>query len=219
MKKGLQYKYMYYKVVITAISLIVFLFVSANSFVSAQSTDVLLYDTSNNYLGACGFTDTSNFTLANDLEVSLFQVWYKWNSGEGPLALTVIKDGTEFLAGNVERAACDPYQTTWCNGNLTVNKTFPVGSYVVKVANARQCADMSSNGVVRLYGAQTVSPTMVTPTIVPTIYNSPTPVPTTPLLVSTDENDSCSSNNWVYPILGLSGIGNIGLLIYIFKRK
>ncbi len=214
---------MYYKITTATISLIVFLFISVNFHVFAQTTDVLLYDTSNNYLGACGFTDTSNFTLTKSLEVSLFQVWYKWNAGEGPLAFTVTKDGTEFLTGNVERAACDPYQTTWCNGNLIVNKAFPTGSYEVKVANTRQCADMSKNGVVRLYGLQTnvtpiTSPT-IQPTTTPTVYITATAIPTTSLLVSTDEKDTCSSNNWVYPVLGLSAIGNIVLLYLILKRK
>ena len=183
----------------------------------AQTTDTLIYDTSNHYLGECGYTDTTTFTLDKDLDVSLFQVWYMWNSGEGPLAFTVKKDEVEFLSGDLTRSSCDPYQTAWCNGDLRVNKVFPIGSYEVKVANSRKCAVPSGNGAVRLYTAQAVTPTgIVTPTTYITQQPTVTVVPTVTDTECEVEKDGI---NIIYPVAVISGLLNIGFLILIVKRR
>ena len=117
------------------------------------AADELILDTSNHYLGACGYTDTTTWTQETSLSVTTFQIWYYWTSGEGPVSFTLTKDGSEFATGVLTRTSCDPYQTSWCNGDLVMNKTFPAGSYSLKIANKKQCAIPSGNGAVRLYGA------------------------------------------------------------------
>ena len=118
------------------------------------AADEMIYDTSDHYLGGCGKTDTTTWTLEEDLSVTTFQIWYYWQSGEGPVGFTLKKDGGDFATGKLTRAQCDPYQTSWCNGDLVINKTFPKGSYVLKLDNKSQCAIPSGNGTVRLYGSK-----------------------------------------------------------------
>lgn len=185
--------------------------------VQAQTTDTLIFDSSNHYLGACGYTDTTTFTLDKELDVSLFQVWYYWNSGEGPLAFTVKKDGADFLSGELTRSSCDPYQTSWCNGDLRVNKPFPTGSYEVKVANARKCAIPGGNGTVRLYGLATITPTIFnTPTIA--ITQKPT-VTNVPLVVQDDCKVDTGGLGIIYPVAAVSALINVGFVMYFIKQR
>lgn len=202
------------------LSIIAFVFITfvflGKVVIQAQTTDTLIFDSSNHYLGACGYTDTTTFTLDKELDVSLFQVWYYWNSGEGPLAFTVKKDGADFLSGELTRSSCDPYQTSWCNGDLRVNKPFPTGSYEVKVANARKCAIPGGNGTVRLYSLATATPTSTnTPTIVITQKLT---VTSAPIFVENGCQVDKGGIDIIYPVAVISGILNIGLIILVVKR-
>lgn len=110
-----------------------------------------VFDSTDNYLGACSYTKTSTWTLTESLDVSTFQMWYYWQSGETELPITVTKDGAEFATFTATRAACDPYQTSWCNADYAINKTFPAGTYTTAIANAYQCLKPGGTGTVRLY--------------------------------------------------------------------
>ncbi|MDD5040220.1 MAG: hypothetical protein PHY34_03655 [Patescibacteria group bacterium] len=116
------------------------------------AAEVTLFDSTDNYLGGCSLTDTSEWTLSEDLNVTKIQLWYKWQTGETELPVTVTKDGADFASFTALRSACDPYQTSWCNADYTINKAFPAGAYTTKIANAYQCLKPGSTGTVRLYG-------------------------------------------------------------------
>ena len=135
---------------------------------AAGASDVLILDTSNHYTGGCGQTDTSKWTLNSDTQVTVFEVWHNWNSGEQTITFSIKKDGTDFASGTLYRAACDTYQKNWCNADLRINKVFPKGSYIATIPSARMCKDNNGNGVVRLYGPNAVTQTTTaTPTTQP----------------------------------------------------
>lgn len=136
---------------------------SANTNAAAANTnaavETMVFDSTDNYLGGCSMTDASEWTLTEDLNITKFQLWYYWQTGETTLSVTVYKDGTEFAKFDATRAACDPYQTSWCNADYAINKTFPAGTYSTKIAKAQQCLKPGSTGTVRLYGSEVAAGT------------------------------------------------------------
>ena len=120
---------------------------------TAEATsDSMIFDTTDAYIGACSLTDTSNWTLESALDISLLQIWYNWSAGESTITFTLTKDGANFASGTMARADCDPYQGNWCNGNYVINKDFPAGSYELKVSSKKMCLKPGFTGAVRLYG-------------------------------------------------------------------
>ncbi len=115
------------------------------------AAETLVFDSSNTYLGACGYTDSSQWTLARALTVSKIQLWYYWQANETTLPVTVTKDGAEFASYTATRGSCDPYQASWCNADFAINKEFSAGTYATKIANKYQCLKPGDTGVVRLY--------------------------------------------------------------------
>lgn len=134
--------------------LLVLIFYFGISPVGAQELPPQIFDTSNHYLGGCGFTAKTTWELAESLQVEVFQIWYRWEEGEQEVGFVLNKDGEEFLTGKVMRSQCDPYQKSWCNGDLKVEKVFGPGEYELTVENARVCAIPDGNGTVRLYGTK-----------------------------------------------------------------
>jgi hypothetical protein len=115
------------------------------------AAETMVFDSTNNYLGGCGYTAASTWTLTKSLSVSKFQMWYYWQANETELPITVTKDGAPFASFTATRSACDPYQTSWCNADFAINKTFPAGTYATTIAHAYQCLKPGGTGTVRLY--------------------------------------------------------------------
>lgn len=201
---------------LTLFSLIFFLISSLFTPALAVETPALLYDSSDHYLGACSLTDKTTWVLEEDLNVSLFQIWYNWEVGETEVTFTLNKDGQEFLSGKVTRTNCDAYQKNWCNGDLGVNKVFPKGSYELKVAQAKQCAIPSGNGTVRLYGEALVAAN--------TEETDVSPSASTTSNSSEENNCDCPGSDtprfsvWGYFVLGGSLLINLGLIFMITKK-
>ncbi|MDH7476375.1 MAG: hypothetical protein QHH09_02800 [Microgenomates group bacterium] len=115
----------------------------------------IIFDSTDNYTGACQLTDKSEWALDKSLNVTKFQMWYKWNEEETTLPITIFKDGKEFASFTATRGDCDIYQKRWCNADYNINKTFPAGAYTTKIPSARQCLKPGSTGTIRLYGTET----------------------------------------------------------------
>jgi hypothetical protein len=122
---------------------------------AGMTSDIVVFDTTPGYIGACSLTDTSKFTLATPIQASLLQVWYNWASGESVITYTLNKDGQDFMSGSLVRADCDPYQGNWCNGNQKIDKLFTTGSYELKLTSQKMCLQPGKTGTVRLYGKTT----------------------------------------------------------------
>lgn len=129
----------------------------ASVFVFAGTASALgeqLFDSTDAYTGACQLTNESTWTLDKDLNVGVFEMWYKWDEGETTLPITISKDGQEFATITATRASCDTYQKTWCNADYAINKMFPKGTYTTKIFNAKQCLKPGGTGAIRLYAAE-----------------------------------------------------------------
>ena len=137
-------------------ALFLFMFLVACSF-PVLAYDPLVFDSTNNYIGACQLTDNSEWTLSEDLNVSTFQIWYNWDANETSLPVTLYKDGQEFASFTATRTGCDTYQKNWCNADYELNKIMPAGTYTTKIPTAKQCLEPGKTGTVRLYGTNDAS--------------------------------------------------------------
>ncbi len=115
------------------------------------AAETIVFDSTDNYLGGCSYTSTSEWTLSEDVAVTKIQLWYYWQAGETELPVTVTKGGQPFATYTATRGACDPYQTSWCNADYDINKTFPSGTYATSIPTNYQCLKPGSTGTVRLY--------------------------------------------------------------------
>ena len=185
------------------------------------AADVQVFDSTNNYLGACQFTDTSEWILEKDLKVTTFQVWYSWNQGETELPVTVYRDSEVFAEFAATRSSCDPYQKQWCNAYFAVNKIFSKGTYSTKIPNARQCLKPGGTGAIRLYEADvsTASPAATQEEKIP-VQTQPSRVEDMPKVI---DCPGTYSSDYVFQKVVLTAIVTFlitsGLCYVLFKKR
>lgn len=126
---------------------IIFLFIVSQT----RAAEVQVFDSTDHYLGSCQLTNKAEWQLDKDLDVSKFQLWYRWNEGETTLPVTVYRDGEKFAEFTANRAECDAYQKQWCNANYPINKQFTAGKYSAEIPESRMCLKPGSTGTIRLY--------------------------------------------------------------------
>ncbi len=119
---------------------------------AAASAETQIFTNFNS--AACSQTGSSQFTLTNAANVTRWGVWYYWSTGETGVAATVKQGSTTLFSGNLTRASCDPYQTSWCDAEAAVNATWPGGAYTVSINPAHMCMNSGSSnqGFVYIYG-------------------------------------------------------------------
>jgi hypothetical protein len=172
------------------------------------AADTLVFDSTDRYIGACALTDTSTWTLPADIAVTTFEVWYRWNTGETELPVTVTRDGQPFATFTAVRGSCDPYQQSWCNADFALNRTMPAGTYTTKIPNARQCLKPGGTGAIRLYSAGADAP-------VPTAGN----VQPTPVVTDAAERSTCGGSTTTY-VLGLIAVLEFAVIYFwLIKPK
>lgn len=148
-----------------------------------HAEDTLLFDSTDHYLGGCQVTDTATWTIDKDMDVTTFQIWYSWNSGESSLPVKLTKDDKVVAEFTATRASCDPYQKQWCNADFSLNQNLSKGTYETTIPNKRMCLKPGGTGTIRLYGAsKIISPTG---TLSPQPTATPTSIPATPTTVIT----------------------------------
>ena len=125
---------------------------------SGNTPDTKTYDKlyGNNNVGGCGYTDKSIFEVPVKSYVSKIRMWYYWAEGETQLPFTLKKDGKEIISGILMREDCDPYQTSWCEGNYYPKSNFEAGTYELKVDTAKLCQNSQSdgNGMYMIFGKE-----------------------------------------------------------------
>lgn len=189
---------------------------------SVYAAESLIFDSTDNYLGGCQFTNKSTWQLPKDFTVSKIQLWYKWNTGETSLPVTVFHNNEKFASFDAKRGNCDPYQTTWCNADYDINTLFPAGTYSTEISDRRQCLKPGGTGTVRLYSDDNLIPdNSPTSAQIPTAIIQPS---TTAAAVQpvTAENQliSCSCNQPVIiaTAAALSSALSIGISLFLKKR-
>lgn len=185
----------------------------------ARAVEEMVFDSTGNYLGGCQLTDKSEWELKTDLNISKFQIWYKWSQGETSLPVNVFYGDELFAKFTATRAQCDPYQSQWCNADFVINKLFPKGKYSTKIEKANQCLKPNATGTVRLYSETgpviTVSPTVPVEQV-PSSVVQPT-VPQSKVIVNNPPVNSCTAGIILTAVITFLITG--GLSFLIFRRK
>lgn len=183
-----------------------------------SAAEIMFFDSTDSYLGACQLTDKSEWNLKEESTVTKFEVWYNWDQGETELPVKLYKDGELFAEFTATRASCDPYQHQWCNADYQINKVFPAGKYSTTIPNSRQCLKPGGTGAIRLYKDDGVTPTAIstitaTSTPLPTITTQPTLV-TSP---TTTKGCSCNTTTIIASSAATSGI--VSFLVWLLLKK
>jgi len=188
-----------------------------------KAADTLVFDSTDNYLGACQLTDKSEWTLTNDINVTTFQVWYNWNQGEVSIPVKLYKDGVIFAEFNAGRNGCDPYQRQWCNADFAINKVLPKGKYTTQIPNARQCLKPNGTGAIRLYSSETIAQveSLVAPIATPssTVIATPSPTPVTNQPITPIPTPACSCNQQLIVATAAITSSVISILVCLILRK
>lgn len=126
-------------------------------FVAIGATSVAAQQIFDNWNTAtCDVTDTATLSLSTPARLDRLDIWYKWGPNETSVAYTV-SNGTHVIGGgNLVRAECDPYQTSWCVARDEPGADIPAGTYTFRIANAQVCQNSGSagQGFIRAYGAR-----------------------------------------------------------------
>lgn len=180
------------KIIVFLICFILFFLTTTTT----SAADVLVFDSTNNYLGGCQLTNKSEWDLKEDINVTTFQVWYNWNQGEEKLPVKLFKDQIPFAEFEATRSSCDPYQKQWCNADFTINKLLPKGKYSTEIPNFRQCLKPGGTGAIRLYkNSDAVKKEEPSPTPTPSLI--PESNTLQPTVVSSQPVSQCPCNQTV----------------------
>jgi hypothetical protein len=104
--------------------------------------------------GACGVTDTATLDLDAPLRLDRVDLWVNWRGGEQSTSYRVFYNGEDFGGGTLERADCDPYQTSWCAASDSPAASLEPGRYVFQIDHPAICqnSDSGGSGMIRAWG-------------------------------------------------------------------
>jgi hypothetical protein len=117
------------------------------------SDEKLLVEVNN--IGACSYTNKSEFKLNEDHFITRIRTWYSWGASETEIPYKLIKDGSEVANGKLTRKDCDPYQRQWCiAADFEFNKPLKAGEYTLQVEKSQICQNTQSQnkGFIYVWG-------------------------------------------------------------------
>lgn len=121
--------------------------VTPNSCPKPDST-VVKFD----YLGVCQYTQASDFTLTEPANVGLLRIWYDTNKGTGKLNVNITGPNGYAWTGQTVKGSCDPYQTNWCEGLISINDQLAAGTYSLSIDSVSMCKNPSGQTTLVVYG-------------------------------------------------------------------
>jgi len=131
------------------------------------------------YLGACGYTQSTSFTLAEENYITRIRIWYDTSVGGNPLtgvntisATLSGPNGYSSASGIITKGGC---QGSWCEAIWNLNQALKAGTYTLTAGSKSVCSNPSGQTTLILYGCAITTPT---PTPTPTPKPTPTPTPT-----------------------------------------
>lgn len=108
------------------------------------------------YLGACGYTQTSTFPLSQAAYVTRIRIWYDSSRAPQGISATLTKpDGTQ-QSQQTEKGGC---YAGWCEGNFIVNNTLAAGTYTVTANLPYVCKNPSGDSTLVVYGCTATAQT------------------------------------------------------------
>ncbi|MBF0376480.1 MAG: hypothetical protein HQK72_03250 [Desulfamplus sp.] len=117
------------------------------SFGSCKTEEIIIH---NEYLGACGYTDISTFTLDKDTYITRIRIWYdSYISGDTLSATLSGPDGYTNSSGEIYKDGC---YGNWCAAMFNINKVLKAGTYTLKADSKSVCSNPSGATTLILYG-------------------------------------------------------------------
>jgi len=118
------------------------------SWCSCSTEEIVLhYD----YLNACGHTQSTSFTLAEDTNISRIRIWYDTDVGGDTLSATLSgPDGYSSASGTIlTNGQC---QWNWCEAIWNLDELFKSGTYTLTADSNSVCSNPSGQTTLILYG-------------------------------------------------------------------
>lgn len=112
-----------------------------------------------NYLGACGYTQSTSFTLAEETNITRIRIWYDTSVGGNTLYATLSgPNGYKSASGKITKGGC---QGRWCEASWNLNQVLKAGTYTLTADSKSVCSNPSGQTTLVLYGCaiQTLTPT------------------------------------------------------------
>jgi len=102
------------------------------------------------YLGACGYTQSTSFTLAEKTTITRIGIWYDTNFGGDSLSVTLTgNNGYLTASGTTTKGAS---QWSWCEGVWNIDQTLQAGTYTLRSDSQSICANPSGLTTLTIYG-------------------------------------------------------------------
>jgi len=123
-------------------------FVAPQSVIATCSTESVLLD--NKYIGACGYTQSTSFTLTEDSDVARIRIWYDTSVGGNTLSATLSGPaGYSSTSGSITKGGC---QWSWCEANWYLDQVLKAGTYTLKANSQSVCSNPSGQTTLTLFG-------------------------------------------------------------------
>lgn len=158
------------------------------------------------YLGTCGYTQNSSFTLDKKSNVSRIRIWYDTARGTNTLNYTIRRTSDPNISpvatpyswqGVTTKGGCDTFQTNWCEGNIDLNQQLDAGTYTVSVDSNSMCANPSGQTTLVVNGCHRFVPVLASGSL---IEPNDSPAQAVPILVNDVVQqqllDSATDEDW-----------------------
>ncbi|MBF0099591.1 MAG: IPT/TIG domain-containing protein [Desulfobacterales bacterium] len=127
------------------------------SFGSCTSEAVLL---NYQYTGACGYTQSTSFTLDKDTNITRIRIWYDTSIGGNSISATLSgPNGYTSASGTISQGGG---QWSWAEAIWNINQVLQSGIYTLTANSKSMCSNPSGQTTLILYGCttETTSPTV-----------------------------------------------------------
>ncbi|MBF0376481.1 MAG: LamG domain-containing protein [Desulfamplus sp.] len=118
-----------------------------SSWCSCETEEIII---PNKYTGACGYTQSSSFTLDKDTYATRIGIWYDTNIGGNTLSVNL--SGTNGYSNNGGKTTKGSCQWSWCEGIWSINQTLKAGTYTLTANSKSICANPSGQTTLTIYG-------------------------------------------------------------------
>ncbi len=114
-----------------------------------ETEEVMLH---NKYLGVCGYTEKSSFTLEKDTYITRIRIWYDTSIGGDTLSASISgTDGYAKTSGKINKEGC---YDIWCAAMFNINQILKAGTYTVTADSKAVCYNPSGETTLILYGCE-----------------------------------------------------------------
>ncbi|MBF0390980.1 MAG: hypothetical protein HQK71_12850, partial [Desulfamplus sp.] len=102
------------------------------------------------YLGACGHTQTTSFTLDKDTNITKIRIWFDTSiAGE---TIFAILSGPDGYTNSFIKTSDGPCQWSWCEAMWNIDQMLKAGTYTITADSSSICSNPSGQTTLILYG-------------------------------------------------------------------